>query len=70
MKASARIDYAPPVLKRDQVQGLKEFRLTIRAEDDQGLVSSEKVWLSPIIKSPPPCLSGFAPQFRTKVASG
>ena len=40
--------YAPPVLKRAQVQGLKESRLTIRGDEDQDLVSSEEVGRSPV----------------------
>ena len=43
--------YAPPVWKRAQVQGLKESRLTIRGDEDQGLVSSEEVWTSPVSQS-------------------
>ena len=41
--------YAPPVWKRTQVQGLKESRLTIRGDEDRGIVSSEEVWTSPFI---------------------
>ena len=33
--------YAPPVWKRAQVPGLKESRLTIRGDEDRGLVSSK-----------------------------
>ena len=43
MKTSARVGYAPPVLKRAQVKGLKESRLTIRGNEDHGPVSSEVV---------------------------
>ena len=43
IKASARVGYAPPVWKRAQVQGLKESRLTIRGDEDQGHVSSAEV---------------------------
>ena len=40
---SARVGYAPPVRKRAQVQGLKESRITIREDEDRGLVSFEEV---------------------------
>ena len=46
---SARVGYAPPVWKQAQVQGLKESRLTIRGDEDQGLVSSEGVRASLVI---------------------
>ena len=49
IKTSARVGYTPPVLKRALVQGLKEFRLTFRGDEDRGLVSSEMVWTSPVI---------------------
>ena len=39
----ARVGYAPPVWKRAQVQGLKESRLTIKGNEDRGLVSYAKV---------------------------
>ena len=32
-----------PHLKQAQVQGLKEFQLTIRANTNEGLVSSDEV---------------------------
>ena len=38
------------------VQGLKESKQTIIDFEDQGLVSSEEVWTSPVIY-PPPCKS-------------
>ena len=47
--------YVPPVWKRAQVQGLKESRLTIRGDEDRGIISSEEVWTSPVMYSPPPC---------------
>ena len=43
IKTSAREGYAPPVCKRAQVRGLKESRLTIRGNEDQGIVSCEEV---------------------------
>ena len=49
IKTSARVGYAPPICKRDQVQGLKESRITLRGDGNQGLVSSEEVGTSPII---------------------
>ena len=49
IKTSARVGYAPPVLKRAHVKELKESRLTIRGEEDQGLVSSDEVWIGPVI---------------------
>ena len=49
IKTSARVGYVPPVLKRAHVQGLKESRLSIGGHEDQGLVSSEDVWISPVI---------------------
>ena len=48
IKTSTRVGYAPSVLKRAQVQGLTGSRLTIRGEEDQGLVSCEEVWTSPV----------------------
>ena len=36
---------------RAQVQRLKEFLLTITEDEDQGLVSSEEVWTSPLYSS-------------------
>ena len=47
MKTYARVGSALPVWKRAQVKGLKESRLSIRGDEDQGLVSSEEVWTSP-----------------------
>ena len=49
IKTSARVGYAPPVWKRAHVQGVKESRLTIRGDEDRGLVSSEDFWTSPVI---------------------
>ena len=49
IKTSTREGYAPPVWKRAQVQGLKEFRQTIRGDEDRGIVSSEEVWTSPVM---------------------
>ena len=49
IKAFTGVDYAPPVWKRAQAQGLKESRLTIRGDEDQGLVSSKELWTSPVI---------------------
>ena len=49
IKPSARVGYATHVWKRAQVHRLKESRLTIRGDEDQGIVSSEKVWTSPVI---------------------
>ena len=47
---SAREGYDPPVWKkRAQVKGLKESRITITGDEDQGLVSSEVIWTSPVI---------------------
>ena len=48
IRPSARLGYTPPVWKRTLVQ-LKEFRLTIRGDEDKGLFSSEEVWTSPVI---------------------
>ena len=39
IKTSTRVDYAPPVWKRAQVQGLKESRLTIRGKEERALSS-------------------------------
>ena len=41
IKISAKVNYAPPTWKRTQVHGLKESRLTIRGDEDQGLGSSK-----------------------------
>ena len=49
MQTSARVDYAPPIWKRAQVQWLKESRLTIRGAMIRDLVSSEEIWTSPFI---------------------
>ena len=49
IKTSARVGYAPPVLKRTPVKVLKVSRLSIRGDEDQGLVSSEGIWTSPVI---------------------
>ena len=49
MEASAGEGYAPHVLKRAQVQGLKESRLTISREGDQDFVASEEVKTSLVI---------------------
>ena len=38
-----REGYAPPFWKRVQVQGLEDSRITIRVDEDQGLVSSDEV---------------------------
>ena len=64
IKTPARVDYAPPVLTRAQVQGLEESRLIIRGHKDQGLVSSEKVWTSPVIYGSPNTLFGRVQFFR------
>ena len=35
--------------KLAKVEGLKESQLTIKRHKDQGLVSSEELWTSPVI---------------------
>ena len=45
---SDRAGYAPPIRKRAHVQGLKESRITIRGDDDRGLVTCEGVLTSPV----------------------
>ena len=37
IKTIARVGYAPPDWKRAQGQGLKESRITIRGDEDNGL---------------------------------
>ena len=49
IKTSARVGYAPHVWKRAQAQGLNDYRLIIREDEGQGLVSSDEVCSSPVI---------------------
>ena len=58
-KGTAKEGYAPPVWKRVQIQGMKESRLTIRVDEDQGLVFFEEVWTSLAIYSQLPGNSEF-----------
>ena len=44
MNTSARAGYTLPVWKWAQVQGLKESRLSIRGEEDQGLALRNSYW--------------------------
>ena len=48
INTSARVGYAPPTWKRAQVKGMRESRLTIRGDEDQGLVFFEEVGTSPV----------------------
>ena len=47
IKTSTKVSYAPPVCKRAQVQELRESQLKI--DKNQGLVSYEDVWTSPVM---------------------
>ena len=49
IKKSVREGYTPPVSKWTQVQGMNESRSKLRWDFDQGLVSSEEIWTSPVI---------------------
>ena len=47
--------------KRAHIQRFKDLRLTIKRDEDQGLVLSEKVWTSPSYR--PQCLVGQGAMF-------
>ena len=47
IKTSARVAMLCPSGR--EVQGIKESRLTIRGDEDRGLVSSDEVWTNPVI---------------------
>ena len=49
IKTSTRVCYAPPLCKRAQAQRLKNSQITIRVDEDQGLVYSEEVKTSPVL---------------------